>query len=202
MINLNLKKRNNNISNSAKKARRAGKIPGILYGKVMNNFMFEVAELELGKEISKQGEHGVLNFNIDGESHKALVKHVQRDPVSHKIIHLDLEELEGNQTIISSVPIHYVGEEMLTKKGVVIQKEKDSVKVECFADSLPKYVEININEGMVGSVYKFGDLEVASEISIIDDLNSVIASISYERKTVSDDMVAIVEEAKEEKKAK
>ena len=46
----------------------------------------------------------------------------------------------------------------------------------------------------MGEVFKFGDLEVASEISIIDDLNSVIASVIYERKTVSDDM----EEAEEQ----
>lgn len=200
MTNLDLKKRDNNISNSAKKARRNGKIPGILYGKLKENFMFEVGELELGHEVSQHGEHGILNFNIDGEGHKALVKDVQRDPVSHKIIHLDLEELEGNQTIISSVPIHYVGEEMLTNKGIVVQKEKDSVRVECLADSLPKYIEMNLKQGIVGSVYKFGDLEVASEISIIDDLNSVIASISYERKTVSADMEAVVEEEKKEDK--
>ncbi|MGL5087437.1 MAG: 50S ribosomal protein L25 [Clostridium sp.] len=202
MTNLELKKRDANISNSGKKSRRNGKVPGILYGKVVNSFLFEVSELELGKEISKQGEHGVLNFNINGETHKALVKDVQRDPVSHKIIHLDMEELEGNQTIISSVPIHFLGEEMLTKNGRVLQKEKDSVKVECSANSLPKFIEVNLNGGNVGSVYRFGDLEIASEISVIDDLNSVIASISYERKTVSDDMHAVVEENKLENKAK
>lgn len=203
MANLYFEKRNNKVSNSAKKARRDGKIPGVLYGKLKNNFMFEVGELELGHEISQKGEHGILSFNIDGEGHTALVKDVQRDPVSHKIIHLDLEELEGNQTIISSVPIHYVGEDILTKRGVVLQKEKDSVKVECLADALPKYIDINIKHGLVGSVYKFGDLEVASEISIVDDLSSVIASISYERKTVSQDMEAVVEEeSKDDKKIK
>mgnify|MGYP003491706333 CR=1 FL=1 len=60
--------------------------------------------------------------------------------------------------------------------------------IECTVDSIPKYIDFNVGTGTVGSVYKFGDLEVASEISILDDLNSVIASISYERKTVSDDM--------------
>ncbi|MGL5352024.1 MAG: 50S ribosomal protein L25 [Clostridium sp.] len=202
MTNLDLKKRDGSVSNSGKKARRSGKVPGILYGKLINSFLFEVSELELDKEISKQGEHGVLSFNINGEGHKALVKDVQRDPVSHKIIHLDMEELEGNQTIISSVPIHYLGEDLLNKNGRVLQKEKDSVRVECSADSLPKFIEVSLKGGNVGSVYRFGDLEVASEISIVDDLNSVIASISYERKTVSDDMHAIVEEAKEENKAK
>ncbi|GAB6170381.1 50S ribosomal protein L25/general stress protein Ctc [Clostridium carnis] len=196
MSNLQVNKRNESIPNSAKKARRAGKVPGILYGKAINTLMFEVGELELGREISAQGEHGILNFNIEGEEHKALVKDVQRDPVSHKIIHLDLEELQGNQKIISSVPIHYVGEEILTKRGIVIQKEKDSVRVECSADSLPKYINIDIKSSQVGSVYRYGDLEVASEISIIDDLSTVIASISFERKTVSDDMEAAVEPEK------
>lgn len=193
MSNLELNKRNNEVSNSAKKARKAGKVPGILYGEMIKNFMFEVGELDLSREIACNGEHGILDFSLGGEAHKALVKDVQRDPVTHKILHIDLEELRGNQTIISSVPIHYVGEDILAKRGIVLQKEKDSVKVECTADSLPKYVDMNIKGGTVGSVYKLCDLEVASEISIVEDLNSVIASISYERKKVSDDMEAAVE---------
>lgn len=184
MSNLEMNKRSIDIPNSAKKARRNRKVPGVLYGKKMNNLLFEVGELELCHEIAANGEHGVLEFSLDGEGHRGLIKEVQRDPVTNKIIHLDLEELKGKNKIISSVPIHYIGEEYLNKKGIVVQKEKDSVKVECSIDALPKYIDFNIGTGDVGSVYKFGDLEVASEISILDDLNSVIASISYERKTV------------------
>ena len=65
-------------------------------------------------------------------------------------------------------------------------------------ENLPKHIDFNVGSGNVGSVYKFGDLEVASEISILDDLNSVIASISYERKTVSDEMDEIEESAASE----
>lgn len=184
MSNLEMNKRFIDVPNSAKKARRNGKVPGVLYGKRMNNLLFEVGELELCHEIAANGEHGVLEFSLDGEGHRGLIKEVQRDPVTNKIIHLDLEELKGKNKIISSVPIHYIGEEYLNKKGIVVQKEKDSVKVECSIEALPKYIDFNIGTGDVGSVYKFGDLEVASEISILDDLNSVIASISYERKTV------------------
>lgn len=188
MSNLEINKRPIDVPNSAKKARRNGKVPGVLYGKKINNLLFEVGELELAHEIGMNGEHGVIEFNLDGENHKGLIKEVQRDPVSNKIIHLDLEELKGKNKIVSSVPIHYIGEEYLNKKGIVLQKEKDSVKVECSVESLPKYIDFNIGTGNVGSVYKFGDLEIASEISVLDDLNSVIASVSYERKTVSDDM--------------
>lgn len=186
MSNLEMNKRPIDVPNSAKKSRKNGKVPGVLYGNKINNLLFEVGELELCHEIGINGEHGVLEFNLDGESHRGLIKEVQRDPVTNKIIHLDLEELNGKNKVISSVPIHYVGEEYLNKKGIVLQKEKDSVKVECSIESLPKYIDFNIGKGNVGSVYKFGDLEVASEISILDDLNSVIASVIYERKTVKD----------------
>lgn len=186
MSNLEMNKRSIDVPNSAKKSRKNGKVPGVLYGNKINNLLFEVGELELCHEIGISGEHGVLEFNLDGESHRGLIKEVQRDPVTNKIIHLDLEELNGKNKVISSVPIHYVGEEYLNKKGIVLQKEKDSVKVECSIESLPKHINFNIGNGNVGSVYKFGDLEVASEISILDDLNSVIASVIYERKTVKD----------------
>ena len=188
MNSLNLNKRDENIPNNAKKLRKNGRIPGVLYGKSSNAFMFEVAELELCREISKNGEHGIVNVDLNGNECQALIKDVQRDPVTHKIIHLDLEELDKNKKIISTVPIYYEGEWYLNKKGMVLQKEKDSIKVECTADNLPKYISININGSDSGYVYRAGDLEVASELSIIDDLNTVIASVTYERKTVSDDM--------------
>lgn len=188
MANLELKIRDKSIPNSAKKARKNGNVPGVLYGKAINNLMFEVGDLDLNHELSSTGEHGVINFVLNGEQHKALIKEVQKDPVTNKVIHLDLEELQGKEKIVSTVPIHYVGEEYINRRGTVLQKEKDSVKIECPVEALPKSINLDVSSGMVGSVYKFGDLEIASEISILDDLNSVVAAVSYERKTVSDDM--------------
>ena len=198
MSDLEINRRSIDVPNSAKKARKNGKVPGVLYGKAIKNLLFEVGELELAHEVARNGQHGVLDFCLDGEKHKGLIKEVQKDPVTNKIIHLDLEEVNGAEKVVSSVPIHYIGEEFLNKKGIVLQKEKDSVKVECTVDSIPKYIEFNIGTGNVGSVYKFGDLEVASEISVLDDLNSVIASVSYERKTVEENNELAQEEDSEE----
>lgn len=199
MNSLSVNKRDNTIPNNAKKLRRQGKVPGILYGKKVKSLMFEVGELELCREISRNGEHGILSLDCEGESHEVLIKGVQRDPVTQKIIHLDLEELNENGKIISSVPISFEGEGYLSNKGMVLQKEKDSIKVECTADNLPRVIKMNINSSNNGYVYRVSDLEIASELSIIDDLNTVIASVTYERKTVSDEM-EIIEEENEDKK--
>ena len=186
MNNLCLKERNLGKGHNAKRERKEGYIPGVIYGKKMKNLLFEVSDLELAREISSVGDHGMLNFTINGSEEKALIKEVQRDPVSHKIIHIDLEEVSGNEEIQSEVPIQFVGEEWLNNRGAVLQKEKMVVKVNCKADELPKSVSIDVSQGKLGDLYRFGDLELGCEISIVDDLQGVIASISNERKLVSD----------------
>lgn len=186
MNNLCLKERNLKREHNTKRERREGYTPGVIYGKGMKNLLFEVGSLELAKEISSVGDHGMINFSINGTEEKALIKEVQRDPVTHKILHIDLEEISGDGVIQSEVPIHYIGEQWLMKKGEVLQKEKAVVKISCNASDLPKSIDIDVSQGELGRLYKFADLEVGSEITIIDDLEGVIASISNERKLVSD----------------
>ncbi|MDS0527281.1 50S ribosomal protein L25 [Clostridium sp. SHJSY1] len=185
MNNLNLIERNLSSGHSARRERRNGLVPGVLYGKKIGNFLFEVGELELGRELSSRGEHGIINFNFNGNEEMALLKEVQRDPVSHRIIHIDLEEIGANKEIQSEVPIQFTGEEWLNNKGAVLQKEKAVVKVSCKPDKLPKSIKMDVSKGELGAVYRFSDLEISEEISIIDDIQTVIASISNEKRLTS-----------------
>ncbi|MDU1856015.1 MAG: 50S ribosomal protein L25, partial [Clostridium baratii] len=155
-------------------------------GKNINNFMFEISSLELDREVCNVGEHGILNVEFNGDSKQVLIKEVQREPVNHEIIHIDLEMIAKGEKIETEVPIQYIGEKLLTKKGAVLQKEKDSVKISCDSASLPKSVKLDVSRGINGSVYRLDDIEVASEISILEDLNSVVASISNEKKLVAE----------------
>lgn len=177
MEELVLNKRIKNTSNSAKKERKKGKIPGIIYGKNLGNLMFEIGEMDLVSELNISGEHGVVNFDLDGYNGKAIVKDVQKDSVTHRIIHIDLEEVYGDENIVAEVPIKFNGKDFLGEKGVVLQSQKDSVKVSCKPEDLPKSINIDVSKAQMGSVYKISDLEIGSEISILDDLSSVCASV-------------------------
>ena len=185
MGELKIKERNK-VNHGWRKARAKGLVPGVLYGKNINNFMFEISSLELDREVCNVGEHGILNVEFNGDSKQVLIKEVQREPVNHEIIHIDLEMIAKGVKIETEVPIQYIGEKLLTKKGAVLQKEKDSVKVSCDSTSLPKSVKLDVSRGINGSVYRLDDIEVASEISILEDLNSVVASISNEKKLVAE----------------
>ena len=174
------------VNHGGRKARAKGLVPGVLYGKNISNFMFEISSLELDREVCNVGEHGILNVEFNGGSKQALIKEVQREPVNHQIIHIDLEMIGKGEKIETEVPIQYIGEKLLTEKGAVLQKEKDSVKVSCDSTSLPKSVTLDVSKGINGSVYRLNDIEVANEISILEDLNSVVASISNEKKLVAE----------------
>lgn len=182
MGNITLNKREKKTLHEAKKERRKGLVPGIIYGKNISNMMFEISELELNKEITRGGEHGVLDVTLDGQNRKTLIREVQRDPVHHKIMHIDLAELTENSTVHTEVPIVFVGEDLVMKKGGAVQKEKTNIKIQCKGNNIPKCINVDLSKMEIGDAYRIGDIEIAEEIGFIENLNSIIASITMNKK--------------------
>ncbi|SKA88159.1 LSU ribosomal protein L25P [Clostridium sp. USBA 49] len=174
---LNAVKREKKSNHEAKKERRNGKVPGVLYGKNMSNLLFEIAEMEISKEIENSGEHGVITVNIDGQEHKALIKEVQKDPVNRKLMHIDLESLNSNSIIVTEIPISFIGEDNIIKDGKIFQKERNKVKVQCAASNMPKTINADISNLKFGDTYRLMDIEVSDEITFIDNPNTVIGTV-------------------------
>ncbi|MGL4656234.1 MAG: 50S ribosomal protein L25 [Sarcina sp.] len=182
MENLNIEKRVKHTHHEARKTRRCGKVPGVLYGKAIENTLIEIGAIELNQYILQEGVNSVLDVNLEGKTHKTLIKEVQRDPITRKIIHVDLEEVDSHKKVTANVPVSFTGEENLIKNGVVLQKQKDNIKVKCEADCIPKTINIDVAKAKVGDNFKIADVEFGSEISIMDSLDSVIATVSFEQK--------------------
>ena len=87
---------------------------------------------------------------MDGSYIKALIKEIQRDPVSHKIIHIDLEELQEGKLLTSEVPINFYGEDDNSKKWCNTSKGKNNIKVQCKAESLPKFIDVDVSTLRIG----------------------------------------------------
>lgn len=179
MENLNIIQRQCKKGHSARRERRKGMVPGILYGKNRENFMFEIGEMELNDAIKHTGEHALVNVSINGNEEKALIKEIQREPVKHKIIHVDLESINEDQRIVTEVPINFEGEGTIKGKGGILQKEKLSVKIRCKADKIPKYLNANLTGLSIGDSIKLQDLELGEDITFMEPVDSVVLSVSY-----------------------
>lgn len=189
MENLQINQREKKTRHSSRQCRRKGLVPGVLYGKGINNFLFEIGELELNHALSVTGEHGLLNINSQEGSLNTLIKEVQRDPVTRRVLHIDLEKVEGNEEIETAVPINYVGEEYINKLDAVLQKNIDSIKVKCSPSNIPKGVNLNVGRAKPGDQFKIADVEFGNEITVVDDLNSIVASVSYDQKIITQEVV-------------
>ena len=189
MENLQINQREKKTRHSSRQCRRKGLVPGVLYGKGINNFLFEIGELELNHALSVTGEHGLLNINSQEGSLNTLIKEVQRDPVTRRVLHIDLEKVEGNEEIETVVPINYVGEEYINKLDAVLQKNLDSIKVKCSPSNIPKGVDLNVGRAKPGDQFKIADVEFGNEITVVDDLNSIVASVSYDQKIITQEVV-------------
>nr|WP_283718691.1 50S ribosomal protein L25 [Clostridium perfringens] len=189
MENLQVNQREKKTRHSSRQCRRKGLVPGVIYGKGINNFLFEIGELELNHALSVTGEHGLLNINSQEGSLNTLIKEVQRDPVTRRVLHIDLEKVEGNEEIETAVPINYIGEEYINKLDAVLQKNIDSIKVKCSPSNIPKGVNLNVGRAKPGDQFKIADVEFGNEITVVDDLNSIVASVSYDQKIITQEVV-------------
>ncbi|MFR9023473.1 MAG: 50S ribosomal protein L25 [Clostridium perfringens] len=189
MENLQVNQREKKTRHSSRQCRRKGLVPGVIYGKGINNFLFEIGELELNHALSVTSEHGLLSINSQEGSLNTLIKEVQRDPVTRRVLHIDLEKVEGNEEIETAVPINYVGEEYINKLDAVLQKNLDSIKVKCSPSNIPKGVNLNVGRAKPGDQFKIADVEFGNEITVVDDLNSIVASVSYDQKIITQEVV-------------
>lgn len=182
MNELILTKRIKTTSNVTRKENGKGKIAGVIYGKEMGSELFYVDAIALRKELSVSGEHGVLTFDMDGKKGTALIKQVQKNAFGHQVIHIDLEEIAANAIMHTEISIKVIGKGELENKGLMLQTQRDLVKVSCTANNLPKDVELDVSEGEAGTVYTLEDLKLGKDVEFVDDLSTVISSVSEDEK--------------------
>lgn len=171
---------------STKRLRREGKVVGNIYGIDVSPTRIILDEKEVKKLISNGGNHNTIEINVEGKKYNAIVKEIQKCHASNSILHIDLECFNGDKIINAEIPVHYVNEFIASKNGAVIQKEKSSIKVRCKASKIPDHIDLVIKEQMLGHAIRVSDMEIGDEITILDSLESVVASINFAKNTVEE----------------
>lgn len=188
MEELKLMKRVKNTCHSARSLRNSGKVPGVIYGAAIGNVLFDIDKIELEKELSIVGEHAVINFDFEGKRGKALIKEIQKSPVGHKVIHIDLEEISDNYDMHTEVAIKIEGKGLLESKSLVLQNQREFVKIVCKAKDLPKEFILDVSKAEAGTVFHVKDINVPAGVKIDEDLNDVIASVNQEEKEIDEEV--------------
>ncbi len=173
-------------TNACHRIRGSGHVPGVIYGHYFANYPLEFDSKEIWKIIRQHGENAVVNVMINGVNYQAMIKEVQRDPISNEIIHVDLQQINTEEKIHTQIPVLLTGRENIDNDSV-LQKQLQKVEVECYAQNIPENIKIDISDLQVGKSVRIADVEFGEEISVLNDDTEIIASLSFVEEEIIED---------------
>jgi large subunit ribosomal protein L25 len=160
--------------------RREGKIPAILYGPNTEPVKLSIDKLDL-EPIFKTGTvaQKLLKLEIQGTdgSCNVMVKEMQRHPVSHNLLHLDLYEVSMDQKIKVMVPVVTTGNSVGVEMGGMLQLIRRELEVLCLPDQIPEKIIIDITDLDIGDSFHVEDIQLAEGVEVPDDVNFTILTI-------------------------
>jgi len=179
----------------ARKARREGFIPAILYGPGYEPLPIKVEKKQAEKIIKQLHAHNVmgdliLSSDDKEERIKVILKDIQFDEITDEILHLDFYRVRMDKPIAIKVPINLVGESEGVKKGGILEHELREIEIEVLPANIPEKIDVDISNLDIGDSMLVKDIKVEKGIKILEDENKVVVSI----------LAPKVEEEEEEKK--
>jgi large subunit ribosomal protein L25 len=165
--------------NDARRVRRQGKVPAVVYGAGKAAVPVEVDPRQVSRILnSETGHNTVFDLTVDGDRTKAMIVDWQYEPIKGALLHIDLKRIAMDQKLRVNVPIELVGEpEGVKTQGGLLEQIVREVEVECLPADIPNAVELNVAELVFGVVLRVSDLPKSDKIRFLTDPDQPVAHI-------------------------
>jgi large subunit ribosomal protein L25 len=166
---------------NARRLRRAGQVPAILYGGAAP-VNVAVTPRDIYRLIhGHEGSTQLLSVAFEGtsESRMAIIRALQFDPVSEDLIHVDLQEVAMDRAIQVSVAVHHVGDAVGVKETFgILEMILREVQVSCLPGNIPDLLEADVSNLKIGDVLTVKDLNAPEGVRILNDPNQAVATVA------------------------
>jgi large subunit ribosomal protein L25 len=179
---LNVRSREAGGSRAARRLRRSGRVPGVVYGGGDESLSFDADAREL--RLALAGVGAVLDLSVDGGTATPVVlKEAQRDPVRGAMVHIDLLRVRLDQAIHAVVALELTGVDDApgVKEGGVLEQIVREVNVEALPTAIPESIAHPIGEMQIGDTFTLGSVAMPEGVTLLDDPEGVIATLSPPR---------------------
>ena len=180
-----------------RKNRKEGNIPGVFYSKNNKPIHFNVADKAINPLVFTSKTH-LISLELEGhDEYECIIKDIQFDPVTDKVIHLDLLGLTKGEKITLEVPVQLVGTAVGVKEGGIIQHVMHKIEVNCLPRNIPEHLVVDVSGLKLGDSIHIGDLKF-DDIDFTDPKESLIAQVTHPK--VKEEAVPAAEGVGEEPK--
>jgi large subunit ribosomal protein L25 len=179
--------------------RRQGIIPLHLYGHEVQSQALQAETTIVEKSLALAGETRLIYLTVDKErkARPVLVREIQRDPISRRLVHADLYQVSLTEKVEVEVPIVLVGEAPALKvKGNIIQQELETLTIESLPDKIPAHINLDVTSlAEVGQALRVRDIKVGSGITISIPADRVVVTVAARPEEKIEEKVAPAEAA-------
>ena len=180
---------------TARKLRREGKVPGVIYGKNRDPKPLVIDPLDVNKRLLG---NAIFELTIvDGdekEDELAIIKDYQKHVIKDDLLHVDFQHISMDEKIAVTVSIKIEGSAPGVQEGGVLQKLMREVEIEAYPGDIPEEVVVNIDELTMGDSLQVSDLEVAENIDILSPAGNVIVTVVPPSEEITEEVEEELEE--------
>jgi len=184
-IVVSVAKREDRGKNACRRLRVGGSVPGNVYGMKLDAFAVSVDARRI-EEILRLGSGRNTIFTLslgDGKDSRAvMLRELQRDPVSERLVHVDFMRVDPTKTVHVQVPIHLVGTpEGVRLDGGVVDFVHRQVEVACLPSAIPDHLEVDISHLHINQNIAVKELVTAEGVEILDPPDTILAIVASPR---------------------
>ncbi len=178
-LTIKAEKRDTGGKNAARRIRREGNVPAILYGPDVENVSLALNKRDIFDILkSETGENTIFQVAIEKDKLEVMIKDYQQDVTTDELLHVDLFRISMDQEIRVSVPIVLTGDAVGVKaEGGFVESATREVEVECLPKDIPENIEVDISALHLNQSLKIEDLAPMEGVKVISDPQAMIVLI-------------------------
>lgn len=189
-VTLEVSRREGTGKELAKKLRRDGKVPAVVYGGHKESVAITV-DRKAVSELVQKSEHGVRSIfllKMAGSDQKrhAMIKEITINPISRQMQHIDFVRVVMDEKLKVTVPVHVIGTAIGVKEGGLLDWQVRELHLECLPTAIPDSIDVDVTSLNHHEYIRVKDLQLADGVKVLDDAERVIVGVTHARAEVAE----------------
>jgi large subunit ribosomal protein L25 len=168
-------------SGASRRLRRAGQVPGIVYGGTATPSNIQIEHNPLWHALQKEAFHSsILDLEIDGKSEKVLLRDFQNHPYKQQILHIDFQRVNAKEKIHMRVPLHFHGEEnspAVKLSAGLVSHVITELDVTCLPGDLPEFISVDLSGLEGGKSVHVSDLKLPAGVTPVSQEDPAVVTV-------------------------
>jgi len=167
---------------AARKLRAAGRVPAVIYGHRREPQGLSLDARTLGLTLERVSASSVFELALGGTTVRALIREVQRHPVSRALVHVDFQELVAGERVTMRVPLAFVGvAEGVRNQGGLLEEVTRELEISADPANIPDRIDVDVSALTIGHPLHVRDLAVPQGVTVLTDAGATVVQVSPPR---------------------